>query len=272
MSDTHEIVSLRNISLSYDSIEVFRDVSFVLAKGDFYYLTGESGAGKTSLLRLIYLDNFAYQGKIKLFEQNIKFLPRRLLPQLRHRIGVVKQEPGLLEHLTILQNTMLPLLIQGFSEAKASRRAYQVLSWIGLQNFIDQHPDMLSGGHKQMTALARALVINPSLLIADEPTGNLDMRNARKLMKIFEHLHKMGTTIIMATHNQSIVKEFPHPEIRLEHGRLVFVQEAETSSQTGTNDATPTPETSADSNQDKASHTSINTQSRYSSFHNRIDP
>ncbi|USO01397.1 MAG: ATP-binding cassette domain-containing protein [Alphaproteobacteria bacterium] len=291
MVDSTEILSLRNVSLSYENIEVFRDISFVVSKGSFYYLTGESGAGKTSLLRLIYIDNLEYQGKIKLFEQNIKVLPRRTLPHIRQRIGVVKQEPGLIAHLTILQNTMLPLLIQGISPSKASRRAFQVLSWIGLQNYLEQLPSMLSGGHSQMAALARALVINPKIVIADEPTGNLDMKNARKLMTIFETLHKLGTTIVIATHNQTIVQEFRHPEVRLENKHLLFIHEQEAVSQTGTNSTTPSPAiaTHASKVTDTASGESLphmqkitplpKTEGRtsvhkspYSSFYNTINP
>lgn len=223
MSLGKEIISLKNVSLSYDDIEVFQDVSLTLLQGDFYYLTGESGVGKTSLLRLIYMDNMNYNGKLKLFEQNIKILPRRDLPKLRRKVGVVSQEPNLLEHLTILQNVMLPLLVSGFSEPVSRNRAHKILNWIGLGDNVHAYPPMLSGGQKQTTVLARALVINPTILLADEPTGNLDLKNARRLMEIFEFLHKKGTTILMATHNHTLVKEYPHPELRLVSKRLEFI-------------------------------------------------
>lgn len=223
MTTIKEIISLKNVSLSYDDIEVFQDISLTLSQGDFYYLTGESGVGKTSLLRLIYMDNMNFNGKLKLFEQNIKILPRRDLPKLRRKVGVVSQEPNLLDHLTLLQNVMMPLLIAGFSELVARNRAHKVLNWIGLGEHVHVYPPMLSGGQKQTTVLARALVINPTILLADEPTGNLDLKNARRLMEIFEFLHKKGTTILMATHNHTLVKDFPHPELRLISKRLEFI-------------------------------------------------
>lgn len=233
------------------------------------------------------MDNLNYNGKIKVFEQNIKVLPRRELPKLRQKIGVVVQDPNLLDHLTILQNVMLPLFIAGHNESAARTRAHKILSWIGLGEWIEQYPPTLSGGQKQTAVLARALVTNPEILIADEPTGNLDLKNAKRLMQIFEYLHQQGTTILMATHNQNLVKEFPHPELRLIHKRLEFIthtmpslgnneEKMKASEQKiinadfvnnsrSTEEQNEMPQAKGESNQTKA-------PSKYSSFYNVIKP
>jgi len=215
------LVRFENVGMRYGAgKEVLRGVGMRLAPGSFSFLTGPSGAGKTTLLKLIYLAERPTRGVISLFGQNIAMAKRRDLPALRRRIGVVFQDFRLIEHLSARDNVALPLRVAGARENRISGEVEELLHWVGLADHLDDKPATLSGGQQQRIAIARAVISRPSLLIADEPTGNVDDAIAQRLMRLLEELNKLGTTIVIATHNESLVARFPHTRLHLEDGQL----------------------------------------------------
>jgi cell division transport system ATP-binding protein len=213
------LVRFEEVSLRYGAgPEVLGGVSFHLAPGSFHFMTGASGAGKSSLLSMIYLARKPSDGSIRLFERDVTSLSRLETAMMRRKIGVVFQDFRLLDHLTTLENVALPLKISGQRDEKVRRHVAELLAWVGLAEHLDSYPPTLSGGQKQRVAIARAVVGRPSLLIADEPTGNVDDRMAVRLLYLFEELNKLGTTIVIATHNESLVARFDHPVVRLVDG------------------------------------------------------
>jgi len=206
--------------------EVLRDVTFALQPGSFHFLTGASGAGKSSLLSLLYLARRPSRGTMHMFGRDVARMARRDLPGLRRRIGTVFQDFRLLDHLSVIDNVALPLRVQGADEGQLREHAAELLVWVGLGDHLDALPPTLSGGQKQRVAIARAVIGRPKLLIADEPTGNVDDLIALRLMRLFEELNRLGTTIVVATHNMQLVRESRHPELRLEDGALVQIAKA----------------------------------------------
>jgi cell division transport system ATP-binding protein len=200
--------------------DVLSGLTFELGPGSFHFLTGPSGAGKSTLLRLLYLALKPVSGTIELFERDVAGITRLELPALRRRIGVVFQDFRLIGHLSALDNVALPLRVAGARENQIRDHVAELLAWVGLADHINDLPPTLSGGQQQRIAIARAVIGRPSLLLADEPTGNVDDRIALRLMYLFEELNKMGTTVVIATHNDSLVARFPHPQLHLEEGRL----------------------------------------------------
>ncbi|MBL8669837.1 MAG: ATP-binding cassette domain-containing protein [Alphaproteobacteria bacterium] len=200
--------------------EVLRDVTFTLDPGSFHFLTGPSGAGKTSLLRLMYLAQRPSRGLINLFGRDIATTPRRDLPALRRRIGVVFQDFRLLDHLSALDNVALPLRVAGVPESQIRTHVGELLDWVGLSGHLGARPATLSGGQQQRVAIARAVIGRPRLLLADEPTGNVDNAIAMRLLYLFEELNRMGTCVVIATHNESVIAKFDYPVLRLEGGEL----------------------------------------------------
>ncbi len=224
------VVTFDHVGLRYDlGPEVFRDIGFSLPAGSFHFLTGGSGAGKSSVLGLCYLALRPTRGDVRLFGHNIQRAPRGVLTGLRRRMGVVFQDFRLIDHLSALDNVALPLRVAGVSEADIRRHVPELLAWVGLADHLDARPPTLSGGQKQRVAIARAVINRPDLLLADEPTGNVDDRIAMRLLHLFEELNKMGTTVLIATHNDQLVRRFPYPRLLLEAGRLSFRAPAETS-------------------------------------------
>lgn len=201
--------------------EVLRDVSFALEPGSFHFLFGPSGAGKTSLLRLLYLACRPSRGLITLFGHDIATTPRAALPALRRRVGVVFQDFRLLGHLSAFDNVALPLRIAGARVEQVREHVTELLKWVGLADCLDAPPATLSGGQKQRVAIARAVITRPKLLLADEPTGNVDPDLSLRLLYLFEEMNKIGTTVLIATHNDALVNRFEHPVMRLHAGRLV---------------------------------------------------
>ena len=200
--------------------EVLSDVNFTLDPGSFHFLTGASGAGKTSLLSLMFLGRKPTRGLISMFGQNINGLERRQLSRLRQRIGVVFQDFRLLPHLSAFDNVALPLRIMGRPEKETRNNVGELLEWVGLGDYKNALPQTLSGGQQQRIAIARAVIGRPKLLLADEPTGNLDDEIGFRLMNLFEQLNRMGTTIVIATHNNAIMEKFGHPRLILETGSM----------------------------------------------------
>jgi len=201
--------------------EVLRDISFALPEGTFCWLRGPSGAGKTSLLRMMYLSALPTSGRFTLFGTDIGRAPRSALPRLRRRIGVVFQDFRLLPHLTAFENVALPLRLAGSSDAQIRADVTELLRWVGLARKLHTIPDELSGGEQQRVAIARAVIGRPGLLLADEPTGNLDEAQAERLMVLLRELNRLGTTVVVASHNDALVNRHPAASLRLDHGRLV---------------------------------------------------
>lgn len=217
-----EIVQFDNVGLRYGTDrEVLSDVSFTLFPGSFYFLTGASGAGKTSLLKLLYLAQRPSRGMIRMFGTDAITLPRDRLPGFRRRLGVVFQDFRLVQHLSAFDNVALPLRVAGVSERDLAGPVADMLDWVGLAERSHARPAQLSGGEQQRVAIARAVIGRPELLVADEPTGNVDPDMAVKLLRLFEALNRLGTTVVVATHDVHLLKKVPDSLImRLDKGRL----------------------------------------------------
>ena len=217
-----EIIQFDNVGLRYGTDrEVLSDVSFTLFPGSFYFLTGASGAGKTSLLKLLYLAQRPSRGMIRMFGTDAITLPRERLPGFRRRFGVVFQDFRLVSHLSAFDNVALPLRVAGVSERDIARPVADMLDWVQLADRMHALPAQLSGGEQQRVAIARAVIHRPELLVADEPTGNVDPDMAIKLLRLFEALNRLGTTVVVATHDVHLLKKVPESLImRLDKGRL----------------------------------------------------
>ncbi|PZF77386.1 cell division ATP-binding protein FtsE [Aestuariivirga litoralis] len=213
------MLRLENVGLRYgEGPEVLRDVSFALRTGDFYFLTGPSGAGKSSLLKLLFLALKPTRGTLRIFGEDVGNLSHNKLPPIRRRIGVVFQEFRLLDHLSTYDNVALPLRVAGKSESTYRRDVMDLLDWVGLAQKSADLPPVLSGGEKQRAAIARAVIAKPQLLLADEPTGNVDPVLAKRLLHLFVELNRLGTTMLIATHDKGLVRQAERPVLHLEQG------------------------------------------------------
>ncbi len=220
------MVRFENVGMRYGlGPEVLHDVSFHLEPGSFHFLIGASGAGKSSLLRLMYLAHRPSRGLISILGHDVVTLPRRGLPALRRQIGVVFQDFRLIEHLSALENVSLPLRVMGVAKERIRSHATELLEWVGLAERLHALPSTLSGGEKQRVAIARAVVVRPSLLLADEPTGNLDDHMGVRLMRLIQELNKMGTSIVIATHNDGLVARFGYPRFQITDGHLSLLRD-----------------------------------------------
>nr|WP_321360039.1 cell division ATP-binding protein FtsE [uncultured Hyphomonas sp.] len=216
-------VRLDNVSLRYDtSDDVLSGIDLSLKQGSFTFLTGASGAGKSSLLKLLYLALKPTRGDVSLFGRPTGRLARDQLSAMRRRVGVVFQEFRLLDHLSAYENVALPLRVVGRKDADYRADVEELLAWVGLGKRLHAHPSTLSGGEQQRVAIARAVVTQPDILIADEPTGNVDPEMGSRLMRLFLELNKRrGTTVIIATHDLGLVRQVEAPVYRLNSGLLV---------------------------------------------------
>ena len=216
------MVRFENVGMRYGSgPEVLRDVSFSLEQGSFTFLTGLSGAGKTTLLKLIYVAEPPSRGLITLFGAELATARRRDLPGLRRRIGVVFQDFRLLDHLSAFDNVALPLRLAGKRVSDFAHDVSELLSWVGLGDRMQARPPTLSGGEQQRVAIARAVVGRPGILLADEPTGNVDPEMGARLIRLIAELNRLGTTVLIATHDRALVEATRAREMRLIEGRLV---------------------------------------------------
>jgi cell division transport system ATP-binding protein len=219
------VIRLDNVGLRYGrGPEILRDICFELAQGSFTFLTGPSGAGKSSLLRLLFLALKPTRGLISLFGRDVATLRRRDVPDMRRRIGVVFQDFRLLDHLTTFENVALPLRVQGKRSEDYRRDVGELLSWVGLSAQADAYPPVLSGGEKQRAAIARAVIGKPDLLLADEPTGNVDPALASRLLRLFVELNRFGTTVLIASHDSLLIREAKAPVMTLSKGELKWTR------------------------------------------------
>lgn len=217
------MIQFENVGLSYgDEPEVLSNLSFNVAPGSFHFLTGPSGAGKTSLLKLFLMSLRPTTGTITMFGKKVNKLNQDRLLQLRRHIGIVFQEFRLLDHLTTYENVALPLRVLGQSEDQYSSNVKELLEWVGLGERMHAHPPVLSGGEKQRAAIARAVISRPDILLADEPTGNVDPELSERLVHLFAELNRMGTTIIIATHELPLLDKFNYPRMQLSNGNLTI--------------------------------------------------
>jgi cell division transport system ATP-binding protein len=215
------MIRFEHVGLRYGiGPEVLSDINFTLEPGSFHFLTGPSGAGKTSLMSLMYLGRRPTRGLITMFGQNINGMDRAHLVPLRQRIGMVFQDFRLLPHMSVFDNVALPLRIQSKPEKEIRANVNELLEWVGLGQNLQQLPNTLSGGQQQRIAIARAVIGQPSLLLADEPTGNVDDTMAERLIRLFEEMNKVGTTVVLATHNEILAARLGYPRLHLEDGEL----------------------------------------------------
>ena len=221
MSAKQQIIDFENAGLAYgDGPETLSDINIQLGEGEFRFLTGPSGAGKTSLLKMIYLAMRPTRGRFSLFGEDAMNAPREALPPLRRRIGVVFQEFRLLNHLTAYDNVALPMKVAGINQNQYREDVSELLNWVGLGDRMDAKPATLSGGEQQRVALARALVSKPDLILADEPTGNVDPAMSERIMKLFVELNKLGAAVIVATHDLHLVQSLGKPVLRISDGKV----------------------------------------------------
>ena len=218
------MIELENVSYGYGGQALFSQISLTLAPGSFHFLTGPSGAGKTTLLRLCYSDLRAQKGKVRIFGQDAGALSRDEVAMSRRRIGVVHQDCQFLDHLSIAENIALPLTVSGRAN-EAAGNLTELLNWVGLGPQANQRPPELSGGERQRAALARAVIVSPDVIIADEPTGNVDWEMSQRLLSLLIELNKMGKTILIATHDLAMIRSMKSDVsarvLRLKDGQLV---------------------------------------------------
>tara|TARA_R110002020_G_scaffold121810_4_gene276817 strand:- start:2005 stop:2664 length:660 start_codon:yes stop_codon:yes gene_type:complete len=215
------LIHFENVGLRYGmGPEVLRDLTFDIPKRSFQFLTGPSGAGKTTLMRLLFMSLKPTRGLIRMFDRDISMIPGEELPLLRRRIGIVFQDFRLLDHMTTYENVALPLRVRGKDESSYRSDVIELLKWVGLGERINVLPPVLSGGEKQRVAIARALIDQPEILLADEPTGNVDPPMAQRLLNLFIELNRLGTAVIIATHDLTLMDRVNARRMILSEGRL----------------------------------------------------
>jgi cell division transport system ATP-binding protein len=216
------MIVLKHVAMGYlPGRDILRDVSLELKPGSFHFLTGASGVGKSTLLSLLSLQQRASRGTVRMFGEDVTWMPREQLPRVRRRVGIVLQDYRLLDHLTIAENVALPLKVAGEPDYQIDEKVKELLEWVGLTDYHGSKPAILSGGQKQRAAIARAVITKPDLLLADEPTGNLDSELALRFMYLFEALNQTGTTVLIATHDEHLISLFNYPVLRLREGKII---------------------------------------------------
>ncbi|WP_029918246.1 cell division ATP-binding protein FtsE [Pelobacter seleniigenes] len=220
------MIQLFNVTKRYSSDSVaIKDLSLQIPKGDFVYVTGASGAGKTTFLRMLYAAEKPTRGQILIDRQNVTRIRSHQIPYLRRKIGVVFQDFKLLQSRTVYENVAFALEAQGKKRFEVSKKVYQALKEVGLEHRLQRKPLELSGGEQQRIAIARALVVDPLILLADEPSGNLDKAVTLEIMELFKRANARGTTVLLATHDHDLNRRFPRRVITLEEGKLIGDQQ-----------------------------------------------
>ncbi len=214
------MIELFNVSVKIDNRPVLNDISLQITKGEFVYLIGKTGAGKTTLMRLIYMDLFPGKGNVIVDRHSSSTIRRKEIPFLRRKVGVVFQDFKLLPDRTVFDNVAFALQVIGSPKRTIRARALSVLTRVGLNHKRYQMPHHLSGGEQQRAAIARALVNEPFILLADEPTGNLDPQVSTEILALLESINRSGTAVLMATHNYGLIRQFPHRTLLVENGKI----------------------------------------------------
>jgi len=218
-----DVVRFERVGLRYGrGPEILTDVNMRLRRGSFTFITGLSGAGKSTLLKLCYLNLTQSRGLINLFEQDVSVMSRKERQQAKRKIGVVLQDFRLMDHLSVFENVALPLRVIGETRADYSHDVIELLQWVGLGHRMNAMPPTLSGGEKQRAAITRAVIAKPDLLIADEPTGNVDPVMAKRLLRLFSEMNRMGTTVLIATHDIELIRDFPADVLHIQDGHVAI--------------------------------------------------
>jgi cell division transport system ATP-binding protein len=204
-------------------VYALRDLSLTIDKGDFVFLTGPSGAGKSTLLRLLVREDLPSEGELKVLGRDLKTLNASQVQTFRRTVGFVFQDFRLVPRFTVFQNVAFVMRVLGVPVATQQRKTFQVLKWVGLQHRMNAFPEELSGGEQQRIAIARALVNDPQLVLADEPTGNLDPDLSLEIMNLFREINARGTTVLVATHDRELIRRVGRRSVTLDHGRIVEV-------------------------------------------------
>jgi len=216
--ETHHLSKLYN-----RGVYALRDLSLTIDKGEFMFLTGPSGAGKSTLLRLLLREELPSEGQLKVSGRDLKALGPSEVQSYRRTVGFVFQDFRLVPRFTVFQNVAFVMRVLGVAVSVQQRKTFQVLKWVGLQHRMNAHPEELSGGEQQRIAIARALVNDPQLVLADEPTGNLDPDLSLEIMNLFREINARGTTVVVATHDRELIRRVGRRSITLDHGRVVEV-------------------------------------------------
>ncbi len=220
------MIQLYNVTKKYGGdVAAVKDLTLQIGKGEFLYITGASGAGKTTLLRMLYAAEKPTRGQILIDRQNVSRIHSRQIPYLRRKIGVVFQDFKLLQSRTVYENVAFALEAQGKKRYEVSKKVYQAIKEVGLEHRLQRKPLELSGGEQQRIAIARALVVDPLILLADEPSGNLDQDVTFEIMDLFKRANARGTTVLLATHDHSLNQRFPRRVLTLDQGRLIGDQQ-----------------------------------------------
>ncbi len=217
----NNMLEFNHVDKYYQGTRALHDINLSIEKGQMYFITGHSGAGKSTLLRLVIGLEKTSRGTIYVDGQDVSKLSGRQLALFRRQIGVIFQDPMLIDNYSVFENVALPLRIQGFGYKEIYRKVQTILDIVGLINKINKKVDTLSSGERQRVGIARALVMKPKILLADEPTGNLDPKLARTVMNLFERFSQVGITILIVTHNLELIKDFSHPIIKISNGRMI---------------------------------------------------
>ena len=216
------MIQLTNVSKRYENgVVALNDINLRIEQGEFAYLVGPSGSGKSTLMKILYREEIQTQGKVVVGKYHLNRLKPKDVPMLRRQVGVIFQDFKLLPSLTAYENVAYAMEVTGKSRKEIKKRVKEVMELVGLRTKVNQYPKELSGGEQQRVSIARAIVNHPRILVADEPTGNLDPENAIEIFRLLERINKNGTTVLMGTHNDHLVNEFKHRLIRLEKGNLV---------------------------------------------------
>jgi len=215
------MITFHEVSKQYNSLAALADVSLEIADSEFVFLVGPTGAGKSTLLKLIIREELPTAGQVFVDGLEVSSLPSSHVPQLRRRVGTIFQDFKLLPQRTVFENIAFPLEILGLSDEEIKKTTKDILELVGLEDKSHHFPSQLSGGEAQRTAIARAFVLRPEIILADEPTGNLDAASAWEIMKLLGRLNNLGTVVIMATHNMDISSSLPHRKVEMQKGRIV---------------------------------------------------